>query len=164
MEKFQISKQSALQRIKAADHMFTQSYLLIGDTKILLAVINNIYQAIEHCITALLQNDRVTRTIPPFHDNFDSKLHVFRNISARQHNMAEFLPFILAIKEIEEKHKSSPVEFTRKDSFVICDDNFSLKVINAKDVQKFINEAKRLYVAVDSETKGVSKILSDEYA
>src|SRR3989338_8076831 len=104
MEKFQISKQNALQRIKAADHMLTQTYPMIKDTRILLSVANNICQAVEHCISSILHYDRLMRKIPPFHDNFESKFHIFRNTSAREHKLAEFVPFISKVRDIEERH------------------------------------------------------------
>jgi len=163
MERFQISKQNALQRIKAADHMLTQTYPMIRDARILLSVVNNIYQALEHCVSAVLYYDRLLRKIPPFHDNFESKFHVFRNASAMHHNLTGYIPLISAVKEIEERHKSSAVEFSKKDSFVICDENYQYKVINAESLKKLLNEAKRLYVEIEKITKSYS-LAEDENA
>ncbi|MBW3023126.1 hypothetical protein KY308_03405 [Candidatus Woesearchaeota archaeon] len=162
MEKIQLSKKQALDRIKAADHMLTQTYPMIKDTRILLSVLTNLYQALEHGMAAVLHFDRANKKIPPFHDNFDSKLHIFRSVSAIQHNMLDFVPMIVKIKEIEDKHKSSPIEFTRKDSFVICDEDYRLKIISLEELKGFLNETKRFYFDIEKLTK--EGILREQYA
>jgi hypothetical protein len=146
MEKFQIVRKEALSKIKAADHMLTQTYPMLKDNKLLLAVLSNLISGVESTMTAILHYDRVFHKIPPFHDTFQSKIYLFRNTSIGIHKLQDHLPFIIKINEIDEKHKSSPVEFARQDSLVICDGSYSMKSITAKDLKKFIDEAKSFYM------------------
>jgi hypothetical protein len=146
MQKFQIARKEALSKIRAADHMLTQTYPMIRDNKLLLSVLSNLIAGVESTITAILHYDRAFHKIPPFHDNFGSKLHLFRNTSVSIHKLQDFLPFIISLNDISEKHKSSPVEFARQDSFVMCDNNYSMRTITAKDLKKFIDDAKGFYM------------------
>ncbi len=146
MQKFQIARKEALIKIKAADHMLTQTYPALKDSKILMSVLSNLIAGVEQTVTAILHYDRAFHKIPPFHDNFASKLHLFRNTSAGMHDIANFVPFIAKMNDYLERHKSSQVEFSRKDSFVMADDSYNLRAVTAKDLKKFLDEAKSLYM------------------
>ena len=146
MQKFQIARKEALSKIRAADHMLTQTYPKLGDNKILIAVLSNIITGVEQTMTAILQYDRAFHKIPPFHDTFQSKLHLFKNTSAGIHKLTQFLPFLANINNFDEKHKRSLVEFSKSDSYVICDDDYKMSKITAKDLKKYIDEAKSFYM------------------
>lgn len=145
MEKFQSARNEALTKIKAADHMLTQTYNSLKDTRILVSVLTNLWEGAENAMEAILHYDRAFHKIPPFHDNFGSKLLLFKNTSASIHSLQNFVPFLNQVNEIFEGHKNSPVEFSRQDSFVICDDSYRMKIVTAKDLKGFIDEAKRFY-------------------
>ena len=65
-------KEEALKKLKTADHILTQSYPLVKDTRLLLAVMDNIFLSLTNSMSSLLYQERLLKTIPPFHDNFDS--------------------------------------------------------------------------------------------
>lgn len=163
MEKFQISRKQALERIKAADHMLTQTYPAIKDSRLLLSVLSNVRTGVEHSITAIMHYDRLFKKIPPFHDNFDSKLNHFRNTSAKLHKLEEFVPFMSQVNELFEKHNSSPVEFIKNSSLVICDDKYNIKAITAKDLKKFVDDSKRFFVEVEKITRINEEIFQNRY-
>jgi len=145
MEKFQSARKEALTKIRAADHMLTQTYNSLKDTRILVSVLTNLWEGAENTMEAILFYDRAFKKIPPFHDNFSSKLNLFKNTSADIHNLGSFVPFLNQINDIFEGHRNSPVEFSRQDSFVICDDSYRMKVVTTKDLKRLIDEAKRFY-------------------
>jgi len=153
MEKFQIARKEALSRIRAADHMLTQTFHLIKDPKLLISVFSNIAIGTESTMEAILHYDRAFKKIPPFHDTFSSKLHLFQNTSANLHNLGNYVAFLARINDISEKHKKSPMEFGRQDSFVICDDNYGFKTLTAKDLKKIVDEAKQFYAEAEKITK-----------
>jgi len=153
MEKFQIARKEALIRIKAADHMLTQTYKHLKDPKILISVFSNISLGVESTMEAILHYDRAFNKIPPFHDNFGSKLQLFQNTSAKIHNLGEFVGFLARINEMSERHKKSPLEFSRKDSFVICDDDFGFKTLTAKELKNLVEEAKHFFTEAEKITR-----------
>ena len=46
------------------------------------------------------------------------------------------------IKDIIVEHRKSPMEFVRKDRFVICTDNYRMKTIDAGQIKNYISDAK----------------------
>ena len=66
MEQFQIERELAKQKIKVADHIISVTYPLVKDPKLLLGVLENIHSALMHCISAILEYDRLFKRIPPF--------------------------------------------------------------------------------------------------
>ncbi len=153
MEKFQTARKEALSRIKAADHMLTQTFHLVKDPKLLISVFSNVALGAESTMDAILFWDRMFNKIPPFHDSFPSKLHLFQNTSAKLHSLNSYVQFLAKISEISEKHKKSPVEFGRNDSFVICDESYGYKTLTAKDLKNLIDESKKFYLEAERITR-----------
>lgn len=149
MEKFQKSKEDALKFIKSADHMLTQTYPLVKDPKLLLAVLNNIYIALEHTMSAVLYYDRVYKRIPPFYDNFESKFNIFKIKSAPLNKLTLQVQFIQEIRELVKKHKQSPVEFSRRDAFVICDSDYKMRTITIPTLKDYVERTKDFYAQME---------------
>src|SRR3989339_632809 len=130
MEKFQELRDIAKKKLHLADHILTQTYPLIQDNKLLLAVVENIFLALTNAMGSILYYERLFKKIPPFHDNFDSKFNMFRSRVVDSYNIdKEQVKFIQEIKDMIVAHKKSPVEFTKKDKFVICSDDYNIKTI-----------------------------------
>ncbi len=144
-EKFQKAKDDALKFLKSADHMLTQTYPLVKDPKLLLAVLNNLSISLEHIMSAVLYYDRIYRRIPPFYDNFESKFNIFKLKSAPMNKLTEMVAFIHEINELVKKHKHSPVEFSRKDAFVICDESYKMKTITIEMLHEYVEKTKGFY-------------------
>ncbi len=143
MEKFQESRDSAKKNIKIADHMLSVTYPLVKDNKLLLAVIENIFLAYTNTIGSLLYYERLFKRIPPFQENFESKFNMFKEICVLKYNIDKsYIADIQDMKNIIIAHKKSPVEFARKDRFVICSNNYKLETISVNEIKKHIDKAK----------------------
>ena len=46
------------------------------------------------------------------------------------------------IKEVILQHRKSPIEFSRKDKFVICDGDYKMKVVSINDIKEYIRETR----------------------
>lgn len=126
--------------INLADHILTQTYPLVEDTKILINVIYNIHKAIFMTISMALEHERNFKKIPPYHKNQESMINSFTFIQKKLKN--NYIPFIESINEIIKKHKESPIEFTRKDKFVICSEDYKIRTISVKEMKKYISMSK----------------------
>lgn len=143
MEKYQKSDLEAKKYIKIADHILTITYPLINDPKLLLAVMENIFLALAKTLGALLYFERLHKRIPPFHDNFESKFNMFKLNVANKFNFSkDYIHMLEDMKNIIVQHKKSPVEFVRKDVFVICSDNYNMKTLSIKEMKKYVAKAK----------------------
>ena len=155
MEAYEDAREKAKRHIKIADHMLTQTYPLIQDPKLLVAVMSNIFSALTNSMSAMLYYDRLFKRIPPFHDSFESKFNIFRARCARRYNLGtESILLIQEIKEIIKEHKESQFEFSRKGKFVICSDNYRMKTISVEKMKDYIKKTKSFVAEME---KTVSK-------
>ena len=142
MQRFESLLVDASKKLKIADHMITMSYPLVEDPKILFSASTNIFSSMELAMTALLEVERLFKRIQPYANNFQSKLTVFIKMSDKHGIKKEHLELLKELYEIKEAHKKSPVEFSRKDKFVICSNTYEMKTIELKDLKNMINKAK----------------------
>lgn len=135
--------------IKLADHMLTQTYPLIKDPKLLLAVLDDVFLAFEHSMNSVLYCERYYKKIPPFHTHFESKFNVFKKeVVPRNQSLKIFVPIISDLQSLIIAHKRSPVEFVRKDKFVISTDDYKLKTISKEEMERKIKESKLFLIEV----------------
>ena len=164
MEKFQELRDIAKKKLHLADHILTQTYPLIQDNKLLLAVVENIFLALTNAMGSILYYERLFKKIPPFHDNFDSKFNMFRSRVVDSYNIdKEHVRFIQDIKDIIVAHKKSPVEFTKKDKFVICSDDYNIKTITLEQMKGYVSKAKSFIQKTDSIVSKNEEIFSRRY-
>lgn len=158
MEKIRVARDKAVKNIQFADHLLTQTYPTVKDPKLLLAVLENIFLALTNSLAAALHHERYEGKIPPFQDTFDSKFNTFKLRVAQGHNITnEELHFILEIKNLVVAHKQSPVEFAKKDAFVICSDKYKLNTIYYDQMKKFLSQSKQLVHKMNQVTLSVTK-------
>ena len=77
MEKFQELRDSAGKKLQIADYMLTMTYPLVKDQKLLLSAVENLFLAYSYSISSLLHYERLFKRIPPFPDDFSSKIDLF---------------------------------------------------------------------------------------
>ena len=158
MEAYHHLKNEAQKKITLADHMLFVTYPLIKDSKLLLAVIENVFLALTSSVAYLLYYERMFKRVPPFFDTFESKYRIFSEKCLEKYGIEEsYLEFLRDIKEILLAHKRSPIEFSRKDQFVICSDDYQLKVLNISEIKDYVARAKDFFITIDSIVKRLEK-------
>lgn len=143
MERFQEQRELSKKKIQIADHMLTVTYPMIQDAKLLVAVLTNIFDSMNHAMTAILYYDRLFKRIPPFQENFDSKLNMFKARCFRRYDLdPEFVQIMQDLRDTLNERKQSPVEFARKDKFVICSNTYKMKTISTEKMKGYVAKAK----------------------
>ncbi len=159
MEQFQIARDKARKNLQTADYMAFMTYPLVKDSRILLAVTENLFLALTNSMAAILHHDRLFKKIPPFQDTYESKYGLFKEKSIRMHNLSkDYLALMEEVKEIIIQHKKSPIEFTRRDAFIICSDDYRIKVINIEKIKEYISKTKRFVEDMETITKENERI------
>jgi hypothetical protein len=146
MEDFQKYREMAERNIKVADHILLVTYPLVQDTKLLLGVTENILSALKNLVYTIVAYERLYRRIPPYHDNFESNYNMFRvKIVPRYKIDKTHILFIEKMLEIIKKHKESPIEFQRKDKFVICSEGWKVETLNLNQLRDFIYKTRDFF-------------------
>lgn len=151
MEDYEISRENAKKNIRIADHMLSVTFPLIKDTKLLLAIVENIFLSMTNAMTAVLCFERLYKRIPPFQDMFESKLNMFRERIVPAYNVDKGLVADMQeIKNIILEHKKSQIEFARKGRFVICSDSYKLRTLGIPEIKNYVAKAKLFIEEMDN--------------
>ena len=149
-EKHHVSLDAARQNIKIADHMMNVTYPLVMDPKLFPTIIENIFLGYANALSAILHYERYYKRIPPFNDSFDSKLMFYDTYVKEQYRFdPHFQKTMNSLRELMIAHKKSPVEFSRKGKFVICNDEYSLKTLDIEAVKRYIRECKSFILEIE---------------
>jgi hypothetical protein len=149
MEKLNEFSQKASKSFQAADHMVNVTHPVVKDPKVLLLAITHLNNAFENAISALIYYDYHFKRIPNFPNDFGDKLDIFRRYTCTKYNIPrETVQTILDVKSIYQDHKSSEIEFRRRNNFVIASKNYRLRTINSEKLKRFLVLAKPLLTKV----------------
>jgi len=129
--------------LKVADHMLTITHNVVNDPKLLLLVLEKINATHTHIIAAILAFELENKRIPAFKESFKEMLDLFRVRSVRRYNFKKNHGALAReIYYLLEQHKKSPVEFSRKGKFVICSEDYEMKVLTTEKLAKYIADTK----------------------
>jgi len=157
MEKFQELREQAKKKLQLADHILTMTYPMVKDSRLLIAAMENLFLAYSYGMSSVLYYERIFKRIPPFPDNFKSKFELFAKCASKYDINKEYLKILRDIRDIIVAHKKSPMEFPRKENFVICDGDYRIRTISANEIKAYVEKAK-LFI------KNVSTIVSKDEA
>ena len=151
MEKFQLLRQESFKNYHVADHILTVTYPLIKDTKLLLGVTDNMFLALNNAMSSVLHHERLFKLVPIFEDTFESKFNIFRYKCVPRYKInQEYIDLIQELQEIIYLHKKSPMEFRRKDRFIICTKNYQMRGITTNQLKIYLQKTKEfLKIAQD---------------
>ncbi len=154
MEDFAVLLREAEQKIKIADHLLSTTYPAVKEPKLLFSVIENIFRALDLTIVAVLTYEKHFKSLPEFGQTFEGCIEVFRRkIMPKYEVDREFLDFTLHIKELLDEHKRTATTFSKKQTFVIADEQFNIKTLTESEVKKDLIKARQLMEKVAAITK-----------
>ena len=125
----------ARRSLQVAEQMLLHTYPVVDDPKLLLAVAGDIYTALASCMTAVLAGKGVKA------GDFDSQLAAFQRMAEEFSITGDDLDLISQLHDVMQQHKDSPVEFPRKDCFVICDEKYYMRTVSLDDVKQYLFKA-----------------------
>lgn len=144
---FKTEREAAIQSIKVADYMINVTYKSLSDTKLLLNVVEHVNNAFTKICNWLVYYQREYKQVPSL-----TKIGTFQAFleAAKKYNFDKSLiRSMCEVKEVSKLHRESPVEFKRRDCYVICNKDYDTKVVKLRDIQKYISDTKRLMLLVD---------------
>ena len=157
MEQFNSSLIEANNSFKTADHLAYVSYPLLKDNKLLLAITQNLYIAGLKSVDTVLHYEKMYKRISFLPTDFDSKMVMFEKSLAPKMNIKPGVCKIIRdLRFIMQQHRNSPIEFSRKEKFVICSDDYnSMKTIDIEMLKSYIVVMRDFLQAVNRLGKNV---------
>ena len=145
MEKLKEMVAKANKLYKTADHLAYMTYPLVRDTKLIITVVENLYASLVMTMDAFLYYDRLYKRISPVPENFHSKFETFKTKTAPRYGIGrESLLLMLDLRDIIKKRKESPMEFTRRDKYVIASHDYKLRLISIEKTKEYLADSKIL--------------------
>jgi len=141
MEKYEESLEKAGKAIETADHMIYVTYPLIKEKKLLLRILDEIYQGLLAVINAILQYEYAYKRISLYNNSRDN-FQTFREISLGYKISEDQLSRIIEIFKLAERHKKSPFEFSKGEKIVIMSDGMKTDTLTLDSVKFFLLETK----------------------
>jgi hypothetical protein len=135
----------ARKNVHIADHMAHVTYNLFDEPKLLLAIMENLFLGISSMMNAVLMRELEKKRVPSYADNFEDKFIVFKERCAPHYKVSNAqLNLVREISDIVLSHRKSPVEFVRKDRFVICNKDYKMKTLSINNIKDYISKTKSL--------------------
>ncbi len=91
---------------------------------------------------SLLYYERYYKRLSFIPEDFQSRLELFKRVAEKYNIDRESVQLIRDIKGICDFRAKSPMEFARRDKFIISDDEFKLKTINYEKIKDYLNKSK----------------------
>lgn len=118
MENWQESLKNAKQHFEIADHMAYVSFVILKENRLLVKILNELYLSSTHLIKAMLKYEADRGKIKLYTDSIIN-FKTFKERVSDKYLTREELKNLLMILQLERQHKDSPMEFVRKNTFVI---------------------------------------------
>ncbi len=152
----------SLMHINIAERL-TSTYKLVEDKKLLLKALEEIQKSIINSLNILNKNILFSRKIKKIKKNFlhrnflgcskatlprrgDFQLSNIIKILKKSNFQTEDINKVMKILDINDKHKKSALEFSRKEKIVIMMDNLNILTLDMNEIKDYIKLAKKLYI------------------
>ncbi len=147
--------QKAKFKYDAAFHLFKVTYPLIKDSRLLLGVIDNIFESMQAAMDGLLEFERSNHRLLGSPQEFESKMLIFRNKVVPLYNIPfRYIGVMSTAKKILNTHKKASVEFQRGGKMVICNNNYrEIELVTVEKVQEFLQQTQEFFALSESITK-----------
>ncbi len=140
MEPYLKLLESANLDFKNADHMVFVTYPLVNDPKLIMAIAEKLYNSIMSAITSVLTYDYNYKRVEILPEQDREKVDLFKVDTIKRYNFSrEILVVIEELKDLLEFRKKSPVEFVRKENFVVCSSRYNTKTINLQKIKYYVH-------------------------
>ena len=146
----------ARRKLSLADHILTQTYPLVRDPKLLLAVLQNLIDALDAAVSHALTLEVAEKRLLAMPETAETRLSAFRQAAGRYSTPTDFFSFTEALRETLREHQQSPVEFVRKEQLVICDEKYKVRTLSEEQLKGQLHQARTFIAAIEESTQKVT--------
>jgi len=138
----------SLRHIEIADHITYVTFPLVNEKKLLLKIFEEIHKSVISLIFASLTYENRKRKIKLYKDN-NKNLKNFIKISNNYNIKKEEIKKIIEIIEINSRHKTSAIEFSRKDKVIIMQDDLKIMALDIQKIKEYLGLCKALFIKIN---------------
>jgi len=136
--------------LRTADHMIYITYPVLKENRLLVKVLEEVYSAVKRTIDLILEYEYEHKRIKIYSDP-KINMNIFEQKCAQKYNITpEEMISIKQIIDLFESHKSSPMEFSRQNKFVIMTDDLRTDSVTMMKLKVMLGTAKGIVRKTDS--------------
>lgn len=129
-------------QFRKADHLAYVTYPMVRETKLLYAIAEVIYDSLEKGVRAVLEYERMYKRIPLVPGELETELEIFKDVAAKYGFNRNIVLLLMDLRRLVNAKKKSPVEFVRRDKFVICDDDYTMNVLDINKIKAYVMDSR----------------------
>tara|TARA_Y100000310_G_scaffold335134_1_gene416436 strand:+ start:507 stop:1004 length:498 start_codon:yes stop_codon:yes gene_type:complete len=134
---------------QSADHLTYVTYPVVKDGKLLIRVLENLYESCRKLISTVLKIEYLYKRVE-LKKNGEQNLRIFFEKVAERYGLnLEEMSGIREIFALGRKHKESGMEFSRVGKVVILDDDMRVSEISLEKVKSQVQLVKRVLEKVN---------------
>ena len=138
-DRFISSLDSSKRHLRIADHLVYTSFPIVKDLKLLLKALEELSLALVSAINSILQYEYVYKRIQLYKDPREN-FATFKTLTPRYNISKSQLTTIVEILELAEKHKRSPLEFSKRDKIIIMSDSSQVLSLDSDKLKALLLE------------------------
>ena len=132
-----------------ADHLAYVTFPVVNDLKLIPAILENLNLALLNAMNAALEYERYYKRLQPLPENFDSRYSVFEDKLINKYNiLKKEAQLIHQVNNVMKNYKDAPIEFPRKDKFVIFNHEYRMKTVSMPEIKDFLIQARELITKI----------------
>lgn len=148
-ERWKENADKARYHFKIADHIAYTTITLLKDNRLMIKILNETAESVSFIISALLQREYALGKVKLYKDSELNRKTFVDKIAPRYIDKND-IENIVKTLEIKKKHLEAPVEFVRKDKFVILlGDKY--EVLTLETLKEIMASARKLIMRACNE-------------
>ena len=144
MDNITLLMEEANRAFKTADHLAYVTYPVVTDRKLLMVIVEHLHRAITKSVEAILAYEYLYKRINHLPRDVSTQFSLFGETAVHYGIKKDLVSIMREINEIVDHRDKSPIEFVRKDRFIIASDTFHLKTVTIEKVKSYIQHIKHL--------------------
>ncbi len=146
----------ANQLFKTADHIAYVTYPLLKDNKLIITIIENLSEAMNKAMEAVIYYEIKFKRINYFPADFKAQIETFK-LSASHYNInRNYIVLMQDLHDIIARRKTSRMEFVKNDKFVIWNNDYEMITLNYDKIKGYLNQSKPFFDKVNYILKNVN--------
>lgn len=134
----------SLRHIQIADHIAYITFPIVNEKKLIIKIFEETAKALNNILSSAIYYEFERKNIILRTNEKENVKNFLKNLSKKYEINEKEIRKIQEIIEIEEKHRKSPMEFTKKEKVIILSDNLTTNILTIEQVKDYLTLTKNI--------------------
>ncbi len=150
MEKILLTLKEAKKQIQSANHLFSVTYPLLGEWKILMRIVLCLKEGIVHTMNAMLFHEYLYKRVTLYKESREN-LRIFRQKFFKILDFSDDeVDKIFDLLSLAERCSKSQIHFSRNEEVVLLNEIMEKSIFNEKIVKDYLSLSRKFFLNAQS--------------